>query len=146
MSGPSLLDEVDRSLRSDKQGVEDVIAIMNSGYRFGATRPVLVPAKGGGWEMNDMSTYAPIAMAGNSPNLPPDTISRSVRILLMPDLDGMVEDSDWEMIAHQAEQLRSEIASWADTVRTQVKGMSVSLPGTPGMTDRVRQAPEAATA
>jgi len=63
-----LLDEVDRSLRADKPGVEDIIAILNSGYRFGATRPVLVPVKGGGWEMKDMSTYAPIAMAGNSPN------------------------------------------------------------------------------
>jgi hypothetical protein len=100
-----LLDEIDRSLRSDKPGVEDVLAILNSGYRYGATRPVLVPVKGGGWEMNDMSTYAPIAMAGNSPNLPPDTVSRAIRILLMPDLDGTVEDSDWEMITDDAERL-----------------------------------------
>ena len=123
-----LLDEIDRSLRSDKPGVEDIFAILNSGYRSGATRPVLVPAKGGGWEMKDMSTYAPIAMAGNSPNLPPDTVSRSIRILLMPDLSGTVEDSDWEMIADDAERLRSKTAAWADTVRSQVKGMAVDLP------------------
>ena len=123
-----LLDEIDRSLRSDKPGVEDIFAILNSGYRSGATRPVLVPAKGGGWEMKDMSTYAPIAMAGNSPNLPADTVSRSLRILLMPDLNGTVEDSDWEMIADDAERLRSKIAAWADTVRAQVKGMVVDLP------------------
>jgi Protein of unknown function (DUF3631) len=123
-----LLDEIDRSLRSDKPGVEDIFAVVNSGYRFGATRPVLVPAKGGGWEMKDMSTYAPIAMAGNSPNLPADTASRSIRILLMPDLNGTVEDSDWEMIADDAERLRSRIAAWADTVRAQVKGMAVDLP------------------
>jgi hypothetical protein len=123
-----LLDEIDRSLRPDKPGVEDLLAIMNSGYRFGATRPVLVPTKGGGWETSDMSTYAPIAMAGNSPNLPPDTVSRSIRILLMPDLDGTVEDSDWEMIGDDAEQLRSKIADWARAVRTQVKGMAVDLP------------------
>jgi Protein of unknown function (DUF3631) len=123
-----LLDEIDRSLRSDKPGVEDILAIMNSGYRCGATRPVLVRVKGGGWEMNDMSTFAPIAMAGNSPNLPPDTVSRAIRILLMPDLDGTVEDSDWEMITDDAERLGSEIAAWADTVRAQVKGMAVDLP------------------
>jgi hypothetical protein len=123
-----LLDEVDRSLRSDKPGVEDILAILNSGYRLGATRPVLVPAKGGGWEMNDMSTYAPIAMAGNSPNLPADTASRSIRILLMPDLNGTVEDSDWEMITDEAERLRSQIIAWTDTVRDQVKGMAVDLP------------------
>lgn len=123
-----LLDEIDRSLRPDKPGVEDLFGIMNSGYRFGATRPVLVPTKGGGWETNDMSTYAPIAMAGNSPNLPPDTLSRSIRILLMPDLDGVVEDSDWEVIGDDAEQLRDRIAEWADMVRPGVKGMQVHLP------------------
>jgi Protein of unknown function (DUF3631) len=123
-----LLDEVDRSLRSDKPGVEDIIAIMNSGYRLGATRPVLVPTKGGGWEMKDMSTFAPIAMAGNSPNLPQDTVSRSIRILLMPDLDGTVEDSDWELIEGDAERLRADIAAWAESVRQSVKGMTVDLP------------------
>lgn len=123
-----LLDEIDRSLRPDKPGVEDLFAILNSGYRFGATRPVLVPTKGGGWETCDMSTYAPIAMAGNSPNLPADTVSRSIRILLMPDLDGTVEDSDWELIGDDADQLRYRIADWAAAVRTQVKGMTVDLP------------------
>jgi hypothetical protein len=123
-----LLDEVDRSLRSDKPDVQDLIAILNSGYKFGATRPVLVPVKGGGWDAVDMSTFAPVAMAGNSPNLPPDTVSRSIRILLMPDLYGTVEDSDWEMIGDEIEQLRLRIAVWADTVRTQVKGMDAKLP------------------
>lgn len=123
-----LLDEVDRSLHPDKPGVGELIGIINSGYRYGATRPVLVPVKGGGWEASEMSTYAPVVMAGNSPNLPPDTVSRSLRILLMPDLDGMVEDSDWEMIADDAHRLRSKIAAWAETVRIDVKGMAVDLP------------------
>ncbi len=45
-----LLDEVDRSLHPDKPGVGELIGILNSGYRYGATRPVLVPIKGGGWD------------------------------------------------------------------------------------------------
>lgn len=122
-----LLDEVDRSLRADKPGVEDLIGIINSGYRRGATRPVLVPVKGGGWETKEMSTFAPVSMAGNAPNLPDDTVSRQLRILLMPDLDGTVEDSDWEMIEDDAEELRSQMAEWSDTVRTRVKGMTVEL-------------------
>ena len=69
-----------------------------------------------------MSTYAPVAMAGNSPNLPPDTVSRSIRILLMPDLDGTVEDSDWELIEDEAARLRGQITTWADSVRASVKG------------------------
>jgi hypothetical protein len=123
-----LLDEVDRSLHPDKPGVGELIGIINSGYRRGATRPVLVPVKGGGWKAEEMSTHAPVGMAGNSPNLPPDTISRSLRILLMPDLDGTVEDSDWELIEEAAKELNQDLAKWADSVRKSVKGSKVVLP------------------
>ena len=123
-----LLDEVDRSLHPDKPGVEELLGILNSGYRFGATRPVLVGGRGG-WRAQEMSTYAPVAMAGNSPRLPDDTRSRAIRILLLPDLDGTVEESDWEHIEDEANQVRSDIAAWADAVREQVKGMPVALPG-----------------
>jgi hypothetical protein len=123
-----LLDEVDRSLRADKPGVEELIAVLNSGYRVGATRPVLVPTKGGGWEPKDMPTYAPVAMAGNSPNLPPDTVSRELRVLLMPDLDGTVEESDWEEISGNAAKLKAAVASWADDHRAEMAGMKVDLP------------------
>ena len=102
--------------------------MLNSGYRSGATRPVLVPVQGGGWAAQDMPTFAPVAMAGNSPNLPPDTVSRSIRILLMPDLDGTVEDSDWEEITSEAEALQEKLTDWADQVRDQVKGLKVDLP------------------
>jgi hypothetical protein len=123
-----LLDEVDRSLRPDKPDVQDLLSVLNSGYRSGATRPVLVPVQGGGWEAKDMPTFAPVAMAGNSPHLPPDTVSRSIRILLMPDLDGSVEDSDWEEIDVEAEALQEKLIDWADQVRDQVKGLKVDLP------------------
>lgn len=36
-----LIDEVDRSLDPKKPGVDDLIAVLNSGYKRGATRPVL---------------------------------------------------------------------------------------------------------
>jgi hypothetical protein len=122
-----LLDEVDRSLRPDKPGVEDMIAILNSGYKFGATRPVLVPVKGGGWEPRDMPTHAPVAMAGNSPYLPADTVSRLLRILLMPDLDDQIEESDWEAITDDATALRDTAARWADNIRADIKGLTVEL-------------------
>jgi hypothetical protein len=123
-----LLDEVDRSLHPDKPGVGELIGIINSGYRYGATRPVLVPVKGGGWEAEEMSTHAPVAMAGNAPNLPADTVSRSIRILLMPDLDGTVEDSDWELIEDDANKLKDNIGVWADAVRDDIRGLAVDLP------------------
>ena len=132
-----LLDEVDRSLHPDRPGVGEMLGIINSGYRMGATRPVLVPVKGGGWDTNEMPTYAPVAMAGNSPNLPADTVSRCIRILLMPDLHDTVDDSDWEQIGADAKDLASAIAAWADNVRDDVKGMKVDLPK--GCTGRSRE-------
>jgi hypothetical protein len=128
--GPAtiLLDEVDRALAPDRPGVGELLGILNSGYRVGATRPVLVPVKGGGWEVRNMPTFAAVSMAGNSPRLPDDTKSRNLRVLLMPDLDGRIEDSDWELIAADAENLRELIAEWADTVRDTVRGMVVDLP------------------
>ncbi len=132
----SVLDEVDRSLRPDKPGVPDLLATLNSGYRVGATRPVLVPSKSG-WLAREMSTFAPVALAGNSPCLPPDTESRAIRILLMPDLDGVVEDSDWEVIEADAKALQEEVADFADSVRVEVRGMVVDLP--PGCIGRSRE-------
>lgn len=122
-----LIDEVDRSLNPKKPGVEDLIGIINSGYKRGATRPVLVPAKGGNWEVREMPTFCPVAMAGNSPHLPDDTKSRSIRILLMPDLDGTIEDSDWEHIEGEAEALRDRIIGFAEQHRVTV-AHDVDLP------------------
>jgi hypothetical protein len=122
-----LLDEVDRILRPDGPATPDLLAIINSGYRVGARRPVLIPATGGGWAVREMPTYSPVAMAGNAPVLPDDTKSRSIRVLLMPD-DGTVEDSDWELIEDEAEGLQARIEAFADGARDDVKGMHVDLP------------------
>jgi len=123
-----LLDEVHRTLNSDRPGIGELVAIINTGYRAGATRPVNVQVKGGRWEPVDMSTFAPVAMAGNNPNLESDTRSRMIRVLLMPDLDGSVEDSDWEYLEDEAKALQEEIALWAASARETVKGMRVDLP------------------
>ncbi|WP_072806692.1 DUF3631 domain-containing protein [Rhodococcoides yunnanense] len=132
-----LIDEVDRSLSPNKPGVEDLIGIINSGYRRGATRPVLVPVKGGGWSVNEMPTYSPLAMAGNSPRLPADTMSRAIRVLLMPDLSGSVEDSDWEYIEDDAVALAVRIADFADNVRDSLRGATITLPD--GCTGRAKE-------
>lgn len=123
-----LIDEADRSLSPDKPNVEELLAILNSGYKRGATRPVLVPAKGGGWDVSEMPTYAPVVMAGNSPDLPEDTRSRTIRVLLLPDLDGTVESSDWEEIEEQACELGDQLNLWAEGVRDQVRTERPPLP------------------
>ncbi|WP_423184300.1 DUF3631 domain-containing protein [Arthrobacter sp. NyZ413] len=123
-----LIDEVDRSLDPKKDGVGELIAVLNSGYKRGATRPVLVPDKGGDWKVAEMSTFSPVAMAGNAPALPDDTKSRCIRVLLMPDLYGVVESSDWEEIEEDAQALAARISDAADSVRDFVKTVRPELP------------------
>jgi hypothetical protein len=132
-----LIDEVDRSLDPKKDGVGDLIAVLNSGYKRGATRPVLVPGKGGDWTVAEMSTFSPVAMAGNAPALPDDTKSRCIRVLLMPDLHGTVETSDWEEIEEDAQALAERIRHAADSVRDYVKAVRPELPA--GCIGRIKE-------
>ena len=123
-----LIDEADRSLDPKKPGVEDLIAILNSGYKKGATRPVLVPAAGGEWDVKEMPTYSPVAMAGNNPALPDDTRSRCIRLLLMPDLTGAIESSDWEEIEIDAQDLAENLRSVMDESREDIRIVRPQLP------------------
>ena len=104
-----LLDEIQRTLVEGKPG-------HRRGHRGGQLRlpgrrhPPGAGAQGTRLRGQGLPTFAPVAMAGNSPHLPQDTIDRSIRILLMPDVDGHAEDSDWEALDAAA-------ASWASGCR-----------------------------
>jgi hypothetical protein len=132
-----LVDEADRALDPKKEGVNDLLAVLNSGYKRGGTRPVLVPGKGGKWVAKEMPTFAPVALAGNSPRLPDDTRSRTIRVLLMPDRSGLIKESNWRKIEPEALALRDEIAAWADQVRDQVNQNEPDLPD--GIRGRFRE-------
>lgn len=123
-----LIDEADRSLDPKLDGTTELLAILNSGYKRGGTRPVLTPDKDKGWIAQEMPTFSPVAMAGNNPNLPDDTRSRIIRVLLLPDLDGNVEESDWELIEADAEALKQRIEVWAEFNRDAVGGQRPPLP------------------
>lgn len=123
-----LIDEADRSLNPDKEGVGELLAVLNSGYKRGGTRPVLVSGKQGSWDVKEMPTYSPVVMAGNSPRLPEDTLSRTIRVLLLPDLDGRVEESDWELFDQPARTLGERLAAWAEGVRDEVRATRPELP------------------
>ena len=122
-----LIDEADRNLNPKKPGVEDLIAVINSGYKQGATRPVLVPAKGGSWDVDEMPTYAPLVMAGNNPDLPADTVSRTIRVLLLP--DHTVEVTDWEVLDDEVRALGSDLRDWVEHHKAQIKVVRPELPG-----------------
>ena len=84
-----------------------------------------------------MPTYSPVAMAGNSPRLPEDTMSRTIRVLLLPDLEGRVEESDWELIDDDAHLLAESLAGWAEYVRDDVRTNRPPLPE--GIKGRARE-------
>jgi len=131
-----LLDEIQRTLNEDTPDGKAVFAVVNSGYRVGAKRPVLVP-QGRDWVAKELPTFAPLAMAGNSPHLPQDTVDRSIRILLMPDVDGVAEDSDWEVLTAEVEDLGRRVSRWADSVRAEVVNTPGELPD--GCVGRLRE-------
>jgi hypothetical protein len=132
-----LIDEADRALDPRKDGMADTLAVINSGYKRGGTRPVSVPVKGGGWDVKEMPTFSPVALAGNNPTLPDDTRSRIIRVLLMPDHSELIEESNWREIDDEARALHDEIAAWADQVRDQVEQGRPDLPD--GITGRFRE-------
>ncbi len=122
-----LLDEADRSLNPKRPGVEDLIAVLNSGYKVGSTRPVLVPGKNS-WEAEEMSTFAPVAIAGNSPLLPDDTLSRCIIVRLLPATEGKIQASDWEYLDAIVAELAKEIEFTADEYREQIRHSRPNLP------------------
>lgn len=123
-----IVDEADRNLKPDRPGVDDLLSVLNSGYKVGATRPVTVPDGNGGWRVENMPTFAPVVISGNAPLLPDDTRSRCLRVLLVPDVDGLAGDTDWELIEADANGLHKRLSDWAGGARDRVKGLTVDLP------------------
>lgn len=131
-----LLDEADRSLDPRDAKTKDLIAILNSGYKKGGTRPVLVKSKDN-WVVAEMPTYSPAAIAGNTPLLPDDTRSRCITIRLLPARDQQIEPSDWEYIDGEVNALAVKISDTTDKYREQVRAMNPQLPD--GCANRLRE-------
>lgn len=126
-----LIDEADRTLDPKKDGVGDMIAVINSGSKRGATRPVLVPDKDNGWKAQMMPTYCSVAMAGNSPILPDDTRSRSVQVFLLPDSSGSIEETDWvsdTSMEEGAKCIHDAFRAWAEMYGNDIQAARPSLP------------------
>lgn len=123
-----LIDEADRSLDPKDPVMKGVIATINTGYKRGGSRPVLVKDSEGNWVDREMSTYAPVAMAGNNPTLPDDTRSRCIRILLMPDLEGTIEDSDWEDLEEEVDLIRIQLSESMASARELISETRPELP------------------
>lgn len=99
-----LLVEVDNLLHARREGTPDLLAVLNSGYRRGDCRPVLVPIKDG-WRTSKMPTYSAAALAGigSGDTLPDAVLSRSVVIELDRALEGEIERTEWRDLEPDAQ-------------------------------------------
>lgn len=132
-----LIDEADRSLDPKDPVMKGVISTLNTGYKRGGSRPVLVKDADGNWIDREMSTYAPVAMAGNNPTLADDTRSRAIRILLMPDFEGRTEDSDWEDLEEEADHLKVQLLEAMEAAHDEIGQARPTLPD--GCIGRMRE-------
>lgn len=132
-----LIDEAEKALSPNKPGIEDILGVLNSGYKVGGMRPVLVPSKENGWEAANLPTFAPVAMAGNAPDLPEDTMQRSIVVTMFPAAEGDVEETDWEVLEPEVKDLGEQIAAWADTIRADVRRTRPEVPR--GCVGRVKE-------
>lgn len=131
-----LIDEADRNLNPKKPGVEDLLAILNSGYKRGGTRPTLVQSKND-WVIQEMPTFSPVAIAGNTPLLPDDTRSRCIVVRLLPDISGSVQPSDWEFLEEPAAELALRIEQVTEEHREAIRQCRPELPS--GCVNRLKE-------
>jgi hypothetical protein len=107
-----LFDEVDSVFSEKAREREDLRALLNAGYRRGAT----VYRMGGGnrTTLENFAVFCAKALAGLG-SLPPTTASRCLRIeLKRRRLDELVEDFYPDELVDDATRLRTRFAAWAD--------------------------------
>ena len=132
-----LIDEADRVLNPKKPGVEDLIAVLNSGYKIGGTRLLSVPQGNSNWGVQELPTFSPVAIAGNTPLIPEDTRQRCLVVRLMPDREGLVKESDWERLDPLAKELANKIEAVTNDFRDRIREEEPSLPA--GCVNRIKE-------
>jgi len=125
-----LIDEADRTLDPKRKDVAEIIAHINSGYVRGGNRVLNLTStkKGEDWKPKKMSTFSPVAIAGNTPNIPDDTRSRCLVVRLLPDTQNRAQDSDWEELDIWAYQIKLDIEASVPAWSEQIRGTKPPLP------------------
>jgi hypothetical protein len=110
-----LCDEIDAIFGPNAHGSEDLRAMINAGYRRGATVGRCYPEKGK-ILTHDLATYGAIALGGLG-DLPSTIMSRSIVIPMRKRAPGESAEP-FRPALHEPEgnALRDELASWAETV------------------------------
>ena len=131
-----LFDEVDAifSKRGKDDGNEDLRALLNAGYRRGATIPRCVGPR---HEVQEFRVFAPVALAGLG-DLPDTVMSRSI-IVRMRRRGPAERVEQFRMRIHEAQGfvLRDALIAWAEKVGAGVGEAFPTLPA--GVVDRAAE-------
>lgn len=133
-----LIDEVDTVWNGSKNSdaSEALRAIVNSGYRQGATYGVVdevvkeidgkkIKSK----EPVDFEIFAPMAYAGKGDRAPQSVKSRSIEIRLQKRMNSEpIEDFGTKAVKFQALELVEWLTNWADEKRQEIEWENVVLP------------------
>jgi hypothetical protein len=128
-----LFDEVDTVFKDGGEGREDLRALLNAGYRRGATVGRCVVA-GKAVEPEDLPAYAAVALAGLG-HLPDTVASRSIIVHMQRRApDEAVESFRQRKHTPEGHALRDRLAAWAAGIAPQITGGEPAMPD--GVTDR----------
>lgn len=128
-----LFDEVDTvfSRRGKDDGNEDLRALLNAGYRRGATIPRCV---GPNHDVRDFAVFAPTALAGLG-DLPDTIMSRSIIVRMRRRAPGeRVEQFRYRVQEGEGAALRERMAAWALRAGAEIGAAMPALPD--GVEDR----------
>jgi 5S rRNA maturation endonuclease (ribonuclease M5) len=123
-----LLDESDALWGAKADGREGLRALLNAGYRRGATVPRVV-GDGAGMTVQDFPVYGPKALAGLAGRLPRTIASRSIPIRLQRRAKGeQVERFRARRAAAELGPLRLRLAAWVKLVTPELEGADPEIP------------------
>lgn len=111
-----LVDEADTHV-GGKGDAGELFGIINAGYRPSGTYGVLAKdPESGEWVASNLPVFGAVALAGIAPDLPAAFLSRCLVVHLSPDVDGEADETVWEDIGDEADDIGRRLAAWASTV------------------------------
>ena len=130
-----LLDETDAVFaKGSAQNHEDLRALLNAGYKRGATVDRCV-GDGSKMKVTEFPAFAPAALAGIAGNMPPTITTRAVTIHMRRRAPGeTIAEFIEEDAMDEAEPLRLDLSSWVEDIAAELTGARPVMPA--GVTDR----------
>jgi 5S rRNA maturation endonuclease (ribonuclease M5) len=123
-----LLDEADALWGAKADGREGLRALLNAGYRRGATVPRVV-GDGAGMTVQDFPVYGPKALAGLAGKLPRTIASRSIPIRMQRRAKGeRIERFRAKRAAAELAPLRGRLAAWVKLVMAELAAADPDIP------------------